>query len=288
MKTGFLILNYNSWELSKQLALKVKSYKGIDTVLIVDNCSTDGSFSQLRTLISEGIGVNRTERNGGYAYGNNFGAKICREQGVDILFISNPDVDVSEADINKIIAAFKNSDYAVLSGVEYDINRKMVKPPVWKLMSYKDDLMDCFFIGRKLCRAKKGLPLDRSKIIQRSELVKGSFLAVRLDRFFKAGGFDENTFLFLEETILARRMEQAGELTGVVTGAKYYHNHSTSINKKYKGAAKQIRLLYDSRLYYHRAYNKVGKLRLILLKASMKISLIEYSIKDLLTNCGII
>lgn len=287
MKTGFLILNYNSWELTAKLASKVSGFKNIDLVLAVDNCSSDGSYEKLIALSRGRFTVIRSERNGGYAYGNNFGAAFCREQGVDILFISNPDVDVSEKDVGLIIDAFAGSDYAVLSGVEYNIRRKIEQPPLWKLMSYKDDLMDCFFIGRKLCKAKKGSPLDRSVKIQRAELVKGSFLAVRLDSFLKVGGFDENTFLFLEETILARRLQKAGEKLGVVTGARYYHNHSATINKAYKGVAKQMKLLYDSRLYYHQNYNRINKAQLILLKLSMRFSLLEYRLRDLLRSKGI-
>lgn len=280
MTVGFLILNYNSWELSSNLAKKVASYQGIDRVVIVDNCSTDDLFGKLQGIEDDGITVVKSEKNGGYAYGNNYGAKYCKSIGIDILFISNPDVDVDEEDIDMITTAFKDTDYAVLSGVEYDIQKQISQQPVWKQMSYKDDLMDCFFIGRKLCKTKNGVELDRSKRIQKAELVKGSFLAVRLDKFMDVGGFDEGTFLFCEERILGKRMEMAGAKVGVVTGAKYYHNHSATINKAYKSVSKQIGLLYRSRLYYHRNYTKASSLKLSILAASMKISLLEYRFVD--------
>lgn len=280
MNVGFLILNYNSWELSANLAKKIAKYQGIGKVVIVDNCSTDDSYDKLLRIEDDKIAVVKSEKNGGYAYGNNYGAKYCKCIGIDILFISNPDVDVDEYDINLIINAFTDKYYAILSGIEYDINKQMSKPPIWKQMTYKDDLLDCFFIGRKLCKAKKGVELDKSKRIQEVELVKGSFFAVRLDSFIDIGGLDEGTFLFCEERILGKKMELTGWKIGVVTESKYYHNHSTTINKAYKSVAKQIDLLYKSRLYYHKNYTKASSLKLNALATSMKLSLLEYRLVD--------
>ena len=286
MKVGFLILNFNSWELSIKLAEKISRYEYVDKVVIVDNCSTDDSYKRLESCKTEKIDIIKSEKNGGYSYGNNYGAEYCRKLEVDILFISNPDVDVDEKDVNLIINKFKVSDYTILTGVEYDIHKNMSHPPIWKQMDYKDDLMDCFFVGRRLCRTKQGIELDRSKGIQDAEIVKGSFFAVRLEDFLSVGGFDENTFLFCEERILGKRMEMAEKKLGVVTEAKYFHNHSVSINKAYKGVSRQMKLLYNSRLYYHRVYSKVNWIKYWVLFFSMKISLIEYCLVDLVKTRG--
>lgn len=286
MNVGFLILNYNSWELSESLARKVARYQIIDKVVIVDNCSSDDSFENLQKINESNIDVIKSQKNGGYAYGNNYGAQYCKEKGVDILFISNPDVDVEEKDVNLIVNAFEGTEYSILSGVEFDINKKMSQPPIWKQMTYKDDLLDCFYIGRKLCIAKKGVQLDRSQQIQTVELVKGSFLCVRLYDFLEVGGFDEQTFLFCEERILGRRMEKQNKKIGVVTAAQYFHNHSVSINKAYKGKAKQIRLLYNSRYYYHKKIMHIGIIQSIILKVSMYFSIQEYRVMDALKSRG--
>ena len=57
MKAGFLILNYNSWELSKNLALKVSQYHYINKIVIVDNCSSDDSYQILKTMDNQKIDV---------------------------------------------------------------------------------------------------------------------------------------------------------------------------------------------------------------------------------------
>lgn len=280
MTVGFLILNYNSWELSSRLAQKVAQYRNLDRIVIVDNCSTDDSYKILQGIDCNKIDVVQSEKNGGYAYGNNYGANYCKGIGIDILFISNPDVDVEEEDIERIVDAFKDTGYSVLSGVEYDITKQMSHHPIWKQMTYKDDLMDCFFIGRKLCKTKIGVEIDKSMRIQEVELVKGSFLGVKLDKFLEVGGFDEGTFLFCEERILGKKMEMARAKIGVVTKARYFHNHSATINKAYKSVAKQIKLLYDSRLFYHKKYTKTNSLLIGILALAMRVSLLEYQIVD--------
>lgn len=287
MKSGFVILNYNSWKLTRSLAEKVSGFSRIDKVIIVDNVSTDNSYEHLKQLQSDTIEVVLSNKNGGYSYGNNIGAKVCKKQNIDILFIANPDVDIEEADIFKIMEAFKNSDFSILSGIEYDINGHVSKPVLWKLMTYTDDLLDCFFLGRKLLRLKNKIQLEKNLEIQNAEMVKGSFFGVRLKDFLQLNGFDEGVFLFCEERILAHKFINAGKKIGIVTGAKYYHNHSASINKTYKAVASQIKLLYKSRIYYNNHYSRIGKFKRILLIFAMKISILEYRLSDFIKKKNI-
>ena len=65
MKVGVVILNYNSWEMSANLAKKMSSFSVIDEVVIVDNSSTDDSFERLQALKHSKIEVVESEKNGG-------------------------------------------------------------------------------------------------------------------------------------------------------------------------------------------------------------------------------
>lgn len=281
MVVSFLILNYNSAELTSIYAKTVAEYKLVDHVIVVDNCSTDNSYDILSKLDTTNIYVVQSERNGGYSYGNNWGARYSERFNTDLLFISNADVYVSEENINRIISAFEYSDYAVLSGIEYDINNVITKPPIWRMNTYVDDFADCFYLGRMINRKKQTIDVNYSLKIQNVDIVKGSFLAVRLRDFIDVGGFDEGVFLFCEERILAKKMKDAGKKVGVVPSAKYLHNHSVSINKSYKKRRLQMKLLYKSRLYYNERYEGVNKIKLLILKLAMEWSLFEFFIADM-------
>lgn len=280
MKTGLVILNFNSWEMSEHLAQKASAFKCIDDVVVVDNASTDDSYKKLKKIENEKIHVEQTNKNGGYSYGNNYGAKICRDLNIDIMIFANPDVDVEEADVEKILDGFANNDYSVLSGVEYCTEKEMAQPPLWRLNSYWNDFFMCFFIGRKFLCRNKAIALNKDVDIQDAEIIKGSFFAIRLDDFFKIGGFDAEVFLYCEERILSRKIADLGQKIGIVTNAKYIHGHEAVISKEYKAVSHRMKILFNSRLYYNRQYNQIGRIKYVLLVGAMKISILEYSIRD--------
>lgn len=282
MKTGFVILNYNSWELTKKLAEKLDGFSCVDHIVVVDNVSTDESLEQLKKIDKKKICIVESPKNGGYSFGNNLGADKCKDFDVDIMFVSNPDVDVEEKDIELLLKQFEESDYSVLSAVEYDNDNMMTQPPIWKNNSYMDDLKECFVLGRKLFGNVEGEALDCSSEIQKVEIVRGSFFGIRMKDFIEIGGFDDHVFLFCEERILAKKIANQGKKMGIVTKAKYQHNHSASINKSYSKVYSQMKILYDSRRYYYDAYEQIGNLKKALLKISMKISLIEYFLLGIL------
>lgn len=282
MKTGFIIVNYNSWNMTKELAQKVASFTSIDAVVVVDNASTDDSFQRLRQLNHRKIHVFQTSENGGYSRGNNYGAHICRDMGMEIVFMANPDTDVEETHIQKILSHLAANGYSVLSGVEYDIHGNMCQPPLWKRKGYWQDLGDCFFLWRIINRKNLGTALDRNTAVQTAEMVKGSFLAVRLEDFLDVGGFDGQIFLYCEERVLSKKMENSGRKMGIVTDACYVHTHTASIRKTYKKVSCQIQILYESELYYHRKYSRIGMLKYVLLAVAMKLSVLEYQIRDLI------
>ncbi|MCI8352322.1 MAG: glycosyltransferase family 2 protein [Clostridia bacterium] len=280
MNSVFIILNYNSYKLTEKLALKVSKMDSINNVVIVDNCSSDNSFEYLLKLKNTKIDVIKSDKNGGYSYGNNFGARYSKKYNPDILFISNPDVDIEESEIKKILKVFNDTEYSILSAVEYDINNNISNPPIWKIMKYTDDLCDCSFILKKLKHTNENLKIELNEEVQAIEMIKGSFFGVRYKDFMEVDGFDENVFLFCEERIIARKMIDNNKSIGIVTDAKYNHNHSASINKSYKLKSSQIKLLYKSRLYYNKKYNNINGFKYYLLYMVMKISILEYYMYD--------
>ena len=278
MKTGFVILNYNSYNLTSKLAAAVSAYRNIDLVVIVDNKSTDDSYEKLKKMRSSKITVASSERNGGYGYGNNYGAEICKKNQVDIMLIANPDVEVSEVDVDLILDSFEHEEYSLLAGVQYEIDGSVGQPVIWTRNNYADDLRECLILKSK--KSNEGISLDESLKIQDIPVFKGSFFAVRLDDYLAVGGFDENVFLYCEERMLSKRLEDAGKKMGLVTAAKYHHMHSASVSKEYKKKADRIKILYKSRLYYQEKYLGIKKGKLIIMKSAMWLSLQKYKMID--------
>ena len=280
MRTGFVILNYNSSDLTVKLAKSIEQYSMVDYIFIIDNNSTDDSKEILSNIVSKKILFFETGKNGGYSYGNNYGAKICKKFEIDVMFVANPDIKINEVDIGIIINAFKNSDYSLLTGVQYEIDGSVGDPPILVRNTYSDDLIECFWMGRKFFKTNYGKKVDKTILIQEMNMFKGSFFGVKLCDFLIVGGFDERFFLYCEERVLARRLEENNKKIGIVTNARYDHMHSKSISRSYTQQYKRMKLLYTSRLLYNRLYNKIGIIKVILLICAMNLSLVEFYFKD--------
>lgn len=279
LKTGLVVLNYNDYKTTIKLIKMIKNYKSIDLIVIVDNCSTDKSYKKINEYTNNKVKLIKSDKNGGYAYGNNFGIHyLIENHKCDIIFIANPDVEFEENLVIEIKRQFeKNTKYSVLSGVMLDINGNVVKAPYWDIPSYRYDLLDYFFIGRRI--NKKEFKIDYNKKIMNVEVVPGSFLAIKAKVLKDIAYYDENTFLYCEESILATKLKNKGYKSGIITSFSYKHMHSVSINKTFK-KVDTVKIFYDSKLYYNKKYNKIGRFKECILKTAAKISLLEYKVLE--------
>ena len=77
--------------------------------------------------------------------------------------------------------------------------------------------------------------------------------------FTDCGGYDENVFLYQEESVLGWKMKQAGYRTVLLLKCHYLHEHSVSIGKTYKSQLARQQLRHDSTMYYFRHYLHINR-----------------------------
>jgi len=279
MRVGFIILNYNTANMTMKLAKCIEAYKSISDIVIVDNCSTDDSYMKLKEIENEKIKVYKTDHNGGYSFGNNYAMNRCKELGDEFAFIANPDVEVEEKSVEEIIEVLLKREFSLVTCLQYEIDGSLGMPPILTLNTFRDDLFDCFFIMRKIRRYQEKNSVLEQRIIE-IEMFRGSFFAVSVESFFSVKGFDEGVFLYCEERILSRKFIEKGMKMAMLTDCKYDHMHSVSIDNAYKNRSKKIGLLYKARLYYNIKYNNISVVKRHLLKVAMSFSMLEYFIAD--------
>lgn len=225
--------------------------------------------------------VVKTDKNGGYGYGNNYGVQIAKDlYDADYTIISNPDVKFTENLICDIIDTFiEDEGLAVVSAIQNNgYTGKAISNSGWRIPSFWDYLAASLIIINRLTRKNRLVQIDPSLTVQYVECVPGAFLVVDTDRFIRAGGYDERIFLFCEESILGYRIREAGYKTALLTKNYYEHFHSTSIKKSIPQEISRHKLVLNSRKQYFDNYLHVSRFKHILASIVFSISIFEYRI----------
>ena len=263
MKTSIIILNYNDLETTREMIDQIKDYKVINHIIIVDNCSTDNSYKELKKEEKNNIEIIKTDNNKGYAYGNNYGIKYAiNKYKVDNIIISNPDIIVTENEIKELLNQLKYNNVALIAPV---INEHGILSKGWKLPSFKEDLLSNINHFHKYAFKKMEYPEKhyREKISE-VEVVKGCFFAIKASVIKDVDYFDEGTFLYYEENILGRKLKSKGYKSYVHNKVEVTHNLSISVNKSFN-SLKKYKILKQSQRYYEKKYNNCNIFRMFLL-----------------------
>ena len=276
MKNVMVILNYNDYKTTLDYLEMIKSYKSLDLIIVVDNNSTDNSYEELKKIKNNKIIILRSDKNGGYGYGNNIGIKFAIKKYKKCnIIISNPDIEVTDDTIKQMSEySSNNPNVAIVSPVikEHEtLNRG------WKLScGYKEMLLSIPLIGRKLKNKIIGYSnshykKERSKV----DVISGCFFMIKSNIFKRINYFDENLFLYYEENVICSKIKKLNYDVMVLNYCSVIHNHSVSIDKSHNVLSKYI-ILKKSQMYYLDNYVNCSKLSKKLIQIFSKIMIKKY------------
>lgn len=273
MKNGFVIINYNDYETTKKIIKNISDYKILDEIVVVDNCSTDNSYRKLLKIKNEKLTILKNKTNAGYASGLNLGSKYFIEKyGKCNIIFSNPDIIIhSEKDI-KILLKTLNSkkEYGLVAPVVEEregLNRG------WKIPTpLQDAILNVAFIHRflrpKLLFYPDNYYTDETVV----DAVSGCFFCMKSTCLEDVNFFDDKTFLYYEENIMAVRLKQKNYKSIIKNNVSVFHNHAVTINKNIH-SIKKYKILKESQLYFQKEYNKANALETALLFITNKLTL---------------
>lgn len=111
-----IILNWNQAQLTlgclKSLS---KTMYSSNTVVVVDNGSTDGSLELIRSQYQDVVLLPQNE-NLGFCEGNNIGIRYALDQGADYVLLLNNDTEVSPDMIGKLVDACEANPIVGMAG----------------------------------------------------------------------------------------------------------------------------------------------------------------------------
>lgn len=271
MKVAAIIVNYNDEKDTIKFVEKINKYEVINRIIVVDNMSTTiGAFENLKKLESEKVSVIRSERNGGYSYGNNLGISFLKEnkEEYDYIIISNPDVIIEENAIIKCLEVLqKESDAAVVAPRMFNKQNNPIRRSSWKIRTFKLDVVHSTrlleLIFYKKLRNGEYSEKEYMQPLLEVDAISGAFFIIKYDVYKKINKFDENTFLFYEEDMLAKKLKELELKTYSVNTEKFIHLESQAIGKAFS-YYKKMKQLYKAKMYYHKNYNKINGLQIFI------------------------
>ncbi|SFV03129.1 glycosyltransferase family 2 protein [Butyrivibrio sp. INlla21] len=280
MKLGLVVLNYNDSETTVSFLNQIQKYGIIEKIVVVDNHSSDDSFTRLKELDNDKIDVIQTNENRGYAAGNNYGVKyLTKEYAPKCIIISNPDVFFEESVIETMLGYLEKLPGAAAVTCKMNCLSGIKLPIAWKLPKYKDCLVQDSYIFKKVFGDPLEYKEDRLKSeISLVDVLPGSMFMTKTEAFDKVGGFDEHTFLYYEENILAYKFQKAGYKSYLINNCSYDHKHSVSIDKNIASVKKRFEVAYKSREWYCKEYLGASSIQLKLLHIFYKIGVFNYLI----------
>lgn len=195
-KVSIIVLNWNGKESLRHCLSSIQRvvYKPLE-VIVVDNGSSDGSADMVRRKFPKTI-LLENQKNLGYAGGNNVG---IRKSTGDYVFILNNDTEITNDFLEPLVNLMeKNSKIAcVQPKLVYGADHSM-------LNAVGSFMTSTGFLYHYGYRKKENLAMynERMKIFS----AKGAAMLLRKSALDKVGVFDEDFFIFFEETDLCHRL----------------------------------------------------------------------------------
>lgn len=262
---AIIVLNYNNPDITKKCIQSIfDNCTGNYRVFLVDNASTDGSYEKFRIWYdNSGIKIIKSPKNVGYAAGNNIGAREALCAGASHLLFMNNDI-ILQNNIVAILLRTLHNSRAVVVGPEIvspDMKKMVYNRRILDFRSYLLDKKPFVYLHKYLGVANRHY--DACEVMFEFQgMVSGSCFMVDAKIFKQIGGFDEGTFLYGEEDILAYKLHEIGHVCAYQPDAKVIHMHSSSISSQGKAFEKYHR--YYSMLYVLRKYARVGDCKFII------------------------
>lgn len=213
-KISIIIVTYNSEDDIYNCLESIFSYNDIGDnleIIIVDNLSknVDKMFDKLSKLYAEKIILIKSDKNGGYGYGNNIGIKKATSP---ITMILNPDVRLIEPVFQSVLNEFQENSDLVLLGLK--------QMETFDKKRYSFGSLKLGVVESLLLKLFNKFDLYSQKLFS----ISGACFFVRTQTFKEVGLFDENIFLYGEERDLhVRLIKNKKALVKYMPSLSYLH-----------------------------------------------------------------
>lgn len=207
--------------------------------VVVDNAS--GDLPQIEQAVARygwdcWVSLLAAPRNGGFAYGNNLGIAHARSVAPpSYVYLLNPDAQVRPHAIETLVGFLEAHPAVGIAGSGFDNLDGSDWPIAFRFPTLWSELDQGLGIGVITRLLQRWVVARRmSRMSERVDWVCGASMLIRPAVLDAIGGFDENYFLYYEETDFCRRALQAGFETWYVPESRVMHiaGQSTRVTER--------------------------------------------------------
>lgn len=238
---SIIIVNHNGIEfVDNCLRSVLKSNYPNFEVIFVDNASSDGSLEYVEKTFGDNPRLRFVKNSGSFgpAVGRNRGAKVSN--GKYLIFLDN-DTRVTEDCIFELVKVLENDDSIGFA------QAKLLRMNTENLYDCAGDYLGP--LGFLIERSRGARDTGQFDFITDILSAKSAASIIRKELFNKIGGFDENFYMYLEETDLSWRVWLVGFRVVFIPAAVVYHAFNTSQKDFKRYYPKHIVRYYGCRNY---------------------------------------
>ena len=259
-----IIVNYNTGQLlMKCLEALVEKTKGVRyDIIVVDNGSGDDSIIPVMKKFRSRMKFILLKNNRGFGAGNN---AALHEASSKYVFLLNPDTELISNAL-KILHDFmeteKNADVGCCGGSLYDEFLKPAEVSYGNFPSIRQVAFEHFGLSRIFKKYhKKHMSIcgrNYDDAIKEVPFITGADMFIRSEVLKEVGFFDEDFFLYYEDTELSYRIHKAGYRSVLVPEAKIIHH--CGISSKTMNNVNKILISKKSEyLFFEKCYGTWSK-----------------------------
>ncbi len=249
---SIILVSYNTSELLKN-CLKSVFEKTKDVkfdVWVVDNNSSDNTCEMIKTEFPQVILI-ENKQNSGFGRANNIA--IARSQGKYVFLLNSDTLLINNA--VKILFDFMEScpKIGACGGNLFNADNSHAMSHFY-FQTLKSKLVKTFKLGRFFpIEQKKIKGINIADTVQEVEMISGADLFIRKKVIDTIGGFDEDFFLYYEDSELQYRVKRAGWNIFINPEAKIYHLEGKSTKKR---LTSRLYKMYSEVLFYKKCYGQ--------------------------------
>lgn len=252
-KVSIIIVHYKN---KKALFDCLSSIKKTKTkisyeVIIIDNDEKKTIRVKLKKKFPR-VNYVESPENIGYGAGNNLGAKYAKGK---YLFYLNPDTEVQEKTIDSLVLFLEKSKKTAIAAPNLiDKSGKIFEQLGSRTLTPIRGMVVLSFLNRLFSNnpvSNRYFLRDVNKDKEyETDAVPGSAFMIIKEVFDEVGQFDENFFLYFEESDLCKRVGEAGYKMFFIPQASVVHHVGKSTPK-----TKKVKKIFNqSRFYYFRKH----------------------------------